>query len=191
MLFRSPVRQATGNVNLTIEPDRSRYEPGQTVLLRAEVQSQQALPKARVQARVALPDGKQLPLDFSPDPAAPGSYTARFDASLPGQHKIAATVIADDKNAADTLVAFDVEATNAELADARVDGANLARIARDTGGQHINRADPATWSALEKLEKVPVLRVETVDLWNRWVLLLLLSALLGADWLLRLLRGFS
>ena len=187
----APVRQTTGNVNLTIEPDRSRYEPGQTVLLRAEVQSQQALPKARVQARVALPDGKQLPLDFSPDPAAPGSYTARFDASLPGQHKVAATVIADDKNAADTLVAFDVEATNAELADARVDGANLARIARDTGGQHINRADPATWSALEKLEKVPVLRVETVDLWNRFVLLLLLSALLGADWLLRLLRGFS
>lgn len=187
----APVRQSTGNVNLTLEPDRSRYEPGQTVLLRAEVQAQQALPKARVQAQVSLPDGKQLPLDFSPDPAVPGSYTARFDATMPGQHKVAATVIADDKNAADTLVAFEVEATNAELASPQINDANLARIARDTGGQHINRADPATWRALEQMEKVLVTKVETVDLWNGFALILLLSALLGADWLLRLLRGFA
>lgn len=187
----APVRQSTGNVNLTLEPDHSRYEPGQTVRLRAEVQSQQPLPKARLQAQVSLPDGKQLPLDFAPDPTVTGSYTAQFDVTLPGQYKVAATVIADDKNAADTLLAFDVEASNAELANAQIDDANLARIAHDTGGQHLNRTDPATWHALEKMEKVPVTKVETVDLWNAFALLLLLSALLGVDWLLRLLRGFA
>ena len=187
----APIRQSTGNVNLNLEPDRSRYEPGQTIVLRAEVQSAQALPKARVQAQVTLPDGKQLPLDFSPDPAAPGFFTARFDATRAGQHKVAASVIAEDKTAADTLIAFDVEAGSAELADARINDAGLRRIARDTGGQHLDRADPATWRALESLEKVPVTRVQTVDLWNRYALLLLLSALLGIDWLLRLLRGFA
>ena len=187
----APIRQSTGNVNLNLEPDRSRYEPGQTVVLRAEVQSAQALPKARVQAQVTLPDGKQLPLDFSPDPAAPGFFTARFDATRAGQHKVAASVIAEDKTAADTLIAFDVEAGSAELADARINDAGLRRIARDTGGQHLDRADPTTWRALASLEKVPVVRVQTVDLWNRYVLLLLLSALLGIDWLLRLLRGFA
>ena len=60
-----------------------------------------------------------------------------------------------------------------------------------TGGKHLNRTDPATWRALENLEKVPVARVETVDLWNRLVLLILLAVLMGADWLLRLLREFA
>lgn len=187
----APIRQSAGNVNLNLEPDRSRYEPGQTVVLRAEVQSARALPKARVQAQVTLPDGKQLPLDFTPDAAEPGIHTARFDATMPGQHKVAATVIAEDKTAADMLIAFDVEESTGELATRRVNEANLARIARDTGGHLINRADPATWHALVSTEKVPVTRVQTVDLWNDFALLILLSVLLGTDWLLRLLRGFA
>lgn len=187
----APIRQTTGNVNLNLQPDRSRPEPGQTVVLRAEVQAAQALPKARVQAQVTLPDGKQLPLDFAPDPAVPGFHVARFDVTRAGQHKVTASVVVEDKVAADTLMAFDVQAASAELSDHRINEAGLRRIARDTGGQHIDREKSSTWRALENLEKVPVQRVETVDLWNRYVLLLLLSALLGIDWLLRLLRGFA
>jgi len=187
----APIRQSTGNVNLNIQPDRSRYEPGQTVVLRAEVQSGRPLPKARVQAQVTLPDGKQLPLDFAPDATEAGIHTARFDVTMPGQHKVAATVVAEDKPAADMLIAFDVEEGTGELAGQRINEANLIRIARDTGGHHIDRADPTTWRALESIKKVPVTRLQTVDLWNDYALLLLLSALLGADWLLRLLRGFA
>lgn len=187
----APIRQSTGNVNLNLEPDRSRYEPGQTVLLRAEIQSGGALPKARVQAQVTLPDGKQLPLDFAPSPAEPGIHVAKFEATMAGQHKVAASVIAEDKTAADTLIAFDVEENSSELAGQRVNEATLARIAHDTGGHVINRADPATWKALTSMEKVPVTRAQTVDLWNGYALLILLSVLLGADWLLRLLRGFA
>ena len=187
----APLRQSSGNVNLHLEPDRSRYEPGQTVVLRAEVSAGQALAKVRVQARVTLPDGKQLPLDFAPNAAEPGFFTARFEPVSAGQHKVAASVIAEDKPAADMLIAFEVEEGTAELGDTRIDEAALRRIAHDTGGRHLERADAATWRALENLEKVPVTRVETVDLWNRYVLLVLLSVLLGIDWLLRLLRGFA
>jgi hypothetical protein len=187
----APIRQSTGNVNLNVQPDRSRYELGQTVGLRAEVSAGRALPKARVQAQVTLPDGKQLPLDFAPSATEPGMYTAKFDAMLPGQHKVAATVVAEDKPAADVLVAFDVVEPAGELSGERVNEANLARIARDTGGQHIDRADPSTWRTLETIRKVPVSRLQTVDLWNDYALLILLSVLLGADWLLRLLRGFA
>lgn len=187
----APLRTSGGNVSLHVEPDRSRYEPGQTVVLRAEVRAVSPLPKARVQARVTLPDGKQLPLDFAPNTAEPGTYTARFEPTAPGQHKVAASVAAEDKAVADTLIAFDVEAGNAELANPRLNEAALRRIAHDTGGNFLNRADPATWRALENVEKVPVIRVETVDLWNRFVLLILLALLMGTDWLLRLLRGFA
>jgi len=187
----APIRQSTGNVNLNLEPDRSRYEPGQTVVLRAEVQSGRPLLKARVQAQLTLPDGKQLPLDFAPSPKEPGVYTARFDAAMPGQHKVAATVVAEDKVAADLLIAFDVAESSGELAGQPVNEANLARIARDTGGRVINRADPVTWRGLESVAKAPVTKLETVDLWNDYALLLLLSVLLGVDWLVRLLRGFA
>jgi hypothetical protein len=187
----APIRQSTGNVNLNLEADRSRYEPGQTVTLRAAVQSEHTLPKVRVQAQVTLPDGKQLPLDFAPSPTEPGIHTARFDATMPGQHKVAASVIVEDKAAADMLLAFDVQAGSGELAGGAVNEANLQRIARDTGGRAINRADPATWKDLANIEKVPVTRLKTVDLWNDYGLLVLLSLLLGADWLLRLLRGFA
>lgn len=187
----APIRQSTGNVSLFLEPDRSRYEPGQTVVIRAEVQSQRALPKSRVQAQVTLPDGKQLPLDFTPNAAEPGIFTARLAAAMPGQHKVAATLIAEDKTAADVLIAFDVEESTAELSDARINEANLTRIARDTGGHRIDRADPATWHALANVGKVPVTRTETIDLWNGFALLIVLGVLMGADWLLRLLRGFA
>ena len=187
----APLRTSSGNVSLHVEPDRSRYEPGQTVVLRAEVRAAQPLPKARVQARVTLPDGKQLPLDFAPNAAEPGTYTARFEPTVAGQHKVAASVVADDKAVADTLIPFDVETSNAELGNQRINEASLRRIAHDTGGNYLNRADPATWRALENLEKVPVTRVETLDLWNRYVLLILLAVLMGTDWLLRLLRGFA
>ena len=187
----APIRQSTGNVNLNVQPDRSRYEAGQTVALRAEVSAGRALAKARVQAQVTLPDGKQVPLDFAPSATEPGIYTAKFDTTLSGQHKVAATVVAEDKPAADVLVAFDVIEPAGELAGDRINEANLARIARDTGGHHINSADPATWRALETMQKVPVTRLQTTDLWNDYALLILLSVLLGADWLLRLLRGFA
>ncbi len=187
----APIRLSSGNVSLNLEPDRSRYEPGQIVVLRADVQISQALPKTKVQAQVTLPDGKQLPLDFSPDPANAGIYTTRFAATITGQHKVTATVVIEDKIAADTLIAFDVEESTAELSDPHVNEANLTRIARDTGGQRINRADPATWRALENIKKVPVSRVRTLDLWNGFTLILLLSILLGIDWLLRLLRGLT
>ncbi len=187
----APIRQSAGNVNLNLEPDRSHYEAGQPVVLRAEVQSGRPLPGARVQSQVTLPDGKQLPLDFAPSATEPGIYTARFEAAVPGQHKVSATVVADDKVAADTLVAFDVEASAGESAAQPANEANLARIARETGGHVINRADPTTWRDLEDTPKVSVTRVQTVDLWGDYTLLVLLSVLLGADWLLRLLRGFA
>ena len=119
--------------------------------VRAEVQAQSALSKARVQAQVALPDGKQLPLDFTPDPAVPGSYTARFDATIPGQHKVAATVIADDKNAADTLVAFDVQADGA-LTNQR----DFGKLRGGQGGDRTLRKVDRTEDVLERHARRPM-----------------------------------
>ncbi|MEO8207043.1 MAG: hypothetical protein ABI615_12750, partial [Chthoniobacterales bacterium] len=52
-------RLSTGNVNLWLLPEHSKYETDQTVTVRAEVQSGRTLAKPKVQGKVTLPDNKQ------------------------------------------------------------------------------------------------------------------------------------
>jgi hypothetical protein len=182
----APVRQSAGSVSLFVTPERSRYATGQSVVLRAELSAGRVSPGQRVQGQVALPDGKQLPLDFSPDAADPGVFTARFAAEMPGQHKVSAAATLDEKPAAEVLVGVDVEEHAGEGAVRRVDAGNLMRIARDSGGRVVRWGDSATWKHLSGEPKVAVERKETVDLWSSFVLLAALVVLLGADWFLRL-----
>jgi hypothetical protein len=66
----------------------------------------------------------------------------------------------------------------------------LARIATATGGKAIDVADRATWPTEQATETRTVEVARTIDLWNNFSLVLILCALLGADWLLRMLRGY-
>jgi hypothetical protein len=187
----APIRPGEGGVTFFVEPERSRVRPGETVTLRAEFSSTQSLAEGRVEAEVTLPDGKKIPLTFAADTTQPGRYSAPFAPTQPGQHRVAATGHSGDRTIADTTTAFDVETASAELADPAIDFAKLARIAEDTGGTVIDRADPNTWESLTAYEEIAVSREKTLDLWHGYSLLVLLSLLLGGDWLLRLLRGFA
>jgi hypothetical protein len=182
----APVRQSVGNVTLFLTPEKSRYATGQTITVRAEVSAGGHSPNQRLLGQAALPDGKQLPLDFFPDSAHPGFFTARFGAELPGQHKISAALSIDEKPAAETLIGVDVEEHSSETAATHIDEANLLRLSRDTGGSQIHWSQPDTWRHLSEAKKVPVPRSVTLDLWNSFALLGVLVLLLGADWLLRL-----
>ncbi|MBI4024249.1 MAG: VWA domain-containing protein [Verrucomicrobia bacterium] len=186
----APSRLSTGAVDLWLQPDRSKYETGQNIQLRAEIRSEQPLVKPKVQADVTLPDDKQIPLDFSPHPTQPGIYQAQFEAAIPGQHKIIAKVISEGKKIADVVTAIDVQKSMAEMNNIRVNEANLARIAGDTGGRKIDRNNPKTWPTSDNLEKISVKQNRVVDLWNNFTLLILLALLLATDWLFRLLRGY-
>jgi hypothetical protein len=186
----APARLGSGGASLWLTADRSRYEAGQKVILRAEVQSERPLAQPKVQATVVLPGEKRLPLALGPDPANPQVFQAEFETSAPGSYRIAAVVTSEGKTAADTATAIDVEESKGELADVRVDANNLARIAAATGGRRIDLADPATWPTSSDVPRVAVRQTQTLDLWNNFSLPLLLCGLLGVDWLLRLLRGY-
>jgi hypothetical protein len=180
----------TGGASLWLLPDRTRYEAGGRVVLRAEAKAEREMLQPKIVANVIQPDDQQIPLAFAADPAAPGTYRAEFETTMAGQHRITASLSAEGQTLADTATAIDVEEPKSELAGTRVDTANLARIAAATGGRQINLADPGTWPAPDKLENQRVQQTQTFDLWNSYALMLLLCALLGADWLLRLLRGY-
>lgn len=182
----APLRQGSGNVSFFVTPERSRYATGESVVFRAELRPSGASPALRVQGQVALPDGKQVTLDFAADSSEPGMFVARLAAEIPGLHKLSAVATVGEKAAGEALVAFDVEEHTGERAVRRVDEANLSRIARDGGGQLLRWSQPETWSHLARVEKVPVTRQTTVDLWSRFLLLGALVLVLGTDWILRL-----
>jgi hypothetical protein len=190
----APTRPGGAGVTLSVQPERTRYEAGRRVRLEAQVQSDRPLPGAAGQtaltSTVTLPDGRQVPLAFTASSARPGGYEAEFEASDSGQYKIAAALMVEGKPQAEVLTAIDVEQPRAESSDAAVDTANLARIATATGGKAIDVADRATWPTEQATETRTVEAARTIDLWNNFSLVLILCALLGADWLLRMLRGY-
>ncbi len=186
----APVRPGGGGVNLRLQPQRSRYEAGQRATVRAEVESATALPQASVQGVVSLPDGRALPLSFAADPAAPNGYVAEFETGPAGPYRLTASVISEGRTAAEGATVLDVDAPRPERDGAPVDMANLARIAGATGGRVLDPGDAGTWPESAAAGPAAVTERHTVDGWNRAYLLIALALVAGADWLLRLLRGY-
>jgi hypothetical protein len=88
------------------------------------------------------------------------------------------------------MALVDVEPARDESDSPRIDAANLARIAEGTGGRRVNPSDPATWPTPGAAPAAEVEHVRTIDLWGNLSLMILLCALLGTDWLVRLVRGY-
>jgi hypothetical protein len=186
----APARSYAGAANLWLQPNRSRYEVGQRVLVRAELQSERPVNQPKVQGTVTLPDERRLPLAFAADPTDPTHFRAEFEAVAPGQHRIAASVLSEGQTVADVTTALDVDQPKAELAGTRIDTAHLAHLSAATGGRQIDPADSATWPTGDEVAGRSVRLPNTVDFWNNGSLLVLLCGLLFCDWLLRLVRGY-
>lgn len=186
----TPVRPGSDGIQLWLQPDRTRYEVGRSVALRAEVRGDRPLAHAKVQAAVVLPDDRRLPLAFAVDPANPNVSLADFEATLAGPHRILAALSAEGRSVAENSTLIDVAPARGEQSDAGIDRTNLARIATATGGQVIDLARPETWPAAGEGPRPTVQQARTVDLWNNYTLILVLCGLLGVDWVLRLLQGY-
>jgi hypothetical protein len=185
----TPERTRPGPANLWLTASRSQGEVGRPVGLEAEVQSDRLLTQPRIQAVAELPDGRRLPLAFALDSVNPLRFRADVSPPLPGLFKITATILSEGRTVAEGATTFQVEAPRGELSDDGVDHVTLGRIAAATGGRVIDPARPETWPAAGGEPLPAVEQSRTLDLWGSFTLLLVLAVLLGADWLIRLLKG--
>jgi hypothetical protein len=185
----TPARQSVGPIQLWLTPERSRAEVGRPIAIQAEAQSSRSLPAASIQAAIVAPDDKRVPLVFAADAHNPRLFRAEFFCTQKGLHKITAALQAEGKTLADAATVLQAEEPRSEEDDAGVDFAFLARIAQDTGGRVIDPALPETWPTPGPDALPPIAQMHTIDLWNNFTLLLVLCALLGADWFLRLFKG--
>lgn len=185
----TPSRTATTNLWLTA--DRSRYEAGDRVHLRAEVPAAADDERVRLEATVVLPDERRLPIAFESDPATADGYMAEFDAVAAGRYRISLAATIDGQTAAETSLVVEAIAPRGETDDAGVDRAALAEIASRTGGRVIDLSDPQTWPSPAAGPPPQIEERRTVNLWENFSLLTLLCLVMGGDWLARLLRGYT
>jgi hypothetical protein len=186
----APPRAASGAVNIWLQPDHTRYETGQRVLVRAAIDSAQALAQRTLQGGLTWPDGKHRPLAFALDASSPGKYVAEFEAAAAGSYQIQAAVLAGDRALADSVTTIDVTPLHGEVDGSPVDRANLARLAASTGGVVVDPYNSATWPQSDLRQWEPLTVARTLDLWQDYTLLLALCLLLGIDWVVRLVRGY-
>jgi len=184
---RGPLGQ--GACNVWLRTDRSRYQVGQIVTLRVQADNAPP-PPTTLEAALTLPGETTLPLILRADPTTPNVSVAQFEATTAGQYRITATLNAGGKSLADGVLAVDVEQADSELADTAVDEVQMRRIAMSTGGQCVDLSDRTTWPGVDDDELPTIRRTRRVNLWDGFVLPVLLCAVLGCDWLIRLLRGY-
>jgi hypothetical protein len=187
----APPRLGGSGAALSVQPQRTRYEAGRLVTLEAQATADRPLPRPALTSTVTMPDGRQVPLAFSATGVRPGGYAAEFEAGAPGPYRIAATLTSEGKPQAEVLTVIDVERTRTEDLATTVDVTRLARIAAATGGSMIDPADRATWPGDQAADVRTVEVPRSIDLWSNYALVLVLCGLLGIDWLLRMLRGYT
>ena len=183
----TPARSNVGAVNLWLTANRSRTEVGRPIVIQAEVQSNRPIASSSIQANVQTPDDKRLPLVFAADPGNPRTFRAEFSCTQVGLQRISATVLAEGKVLAEAATVIQVDEPRG--ADSSSDLASLARIAQDTGGNVIDPARPETWPSPGENVLPAIRQAHTIDLWSNFSLMLVLCALLGIDWFVRLFKG--
>ena len=200
-LSRSKLRGGARGMELV--SDRSVYSQGESVELRLRVLDPTSRPREGVNPTVVVegPRGRRESVTLTPQPQSPLIFSGRVsslpagryhawlsmpagsDASPPvGGSEGSSLAAGEDVPSVD----FRVEVPAGELRERAYQAAELVAAARKSRGTYY-----PFWEAERFLSEVPPGRTVPVSseislpLWNRWELLLLLTALLAAEWISR------
>jgi hypothetical protein len=162
-------------------------EAGETVTITASVRDALYLGvnSAEISALVTGPAGHEsrIPLDFVVD--RDGEYRGRFTAPADGLYEIKAAVTNPALAANDARTYLRAAPDDGESFDAAMRASLLKRIATETGGRFYTPATAASLANDITYLGRGVTVVQQKDLWDMPVVLVLLVAMLGAEWALR------
>ena len=181
-------RLKQGNSRAMLMPERSRYNIGETVVVRARLLGPQfeAVVQESLELEVTAPDGTRLvpPLSLQPVKDAPGQYMGTFRAALPGSYTLELPI---PESRLVERAQIEVQVPQLELEDSQQKAGLLSDLVRDTGGRYLT-LDQAVDEIPPLLpDKTQMFLVEDrpEELWDRnWVLYLLVG-LLSVEWLTR------
>lgn len=193
--WRQTLRWLTSDVpsRVVVSLPTDQANPKSPVAIRASIADSLFIPRndAKVIAHLVSDSGttRDLPLDWAIDrdgeyrgtftPDAPGIYTVRVEAVMPNGATVGDTTY------------LRVADLNTEYFDAEMRAPLLERMAKETGGKFYTPATASTLAEDVALSKHGVTVVNQMDLWDMPAVLLLLVALLAAEWSYRKARGLA
>ena len=170
-----------------------RVEPGEPMRLSADVTDPAFVEvnDAQVFAQVTAPSGKttEVPLEWTV--SRDGEYRGTFVPDEPGLYQVKASATRGQQELGSSTIHARASAGDSEYFDAAMRASLLTRIAEQTGGRFFT---PETASSLPEAISYSgrgVTVVEERDLWDMPVVLILVLALVGAEWGYRRRRGLA
>ena len=175
-----------------LTPTPARVAPGEPVILRAQVATAQFedVNDAAVSVTITGPTGasEQVALEWSL--RDDGSYAAKYTPRDTGRYTIDAVAQHGDSTKTVTATVL-VDERGADVAQAELRATLLRRIADETGGRYYPLAQSAALADDAVYTNAGVTVREAKDLWDMPAVLILLTALLAAEWGYRRWRGLS
>jgi hypothetical protein len=198
-LWRKMVRWLVDGVpdQVAVTTTVDRVEPGEPMRLTADVVDPAwvEVNDAQVIAQVTAPSGRVDEVKLEWTVSRDGEYRGTFVPDEAGLYEVRATATRSDEDGTQELGSSVMHARasagDSEYFDAAMRESLLTRIAEDTGGRFFT---PDTISSLPEAISYSgrgVTVVEERDLWDMPALLILLLAVIGAEWGYRRRRGLA
>jgi uncharacterized membrane protein len=193
--WRQLLRWLVDGVPDQVEPSftSERVDPGEAAQLIANVvdPSFVELNDASVMVTVTGPGGTVIDVPMSWDGENPGEYSAAIPTSAPGWYEARLDATRDGKSVGSAVTHFRAAPGDAEYFDATMHAGTLRRIADETGGRFYEAGDTSTLADDLRYTGRGVTTVEEHDLWHMPIVLMLLVALLCAEWGYRRAVGYA
>jgi uncharacterized membrane protein len=181
-LLRWVVDEVPDQVEIRMTSDR--VEPGSTVDFTASVSDKAFLElnDASVTATVGTPDGAALDVPMSWGGEKAGEYQGSFAAKAPGWYEVRTVATRAGTEVGRAVAHVRAAPGEQEYFDATLRAGTLRRIAEETGGRYYAAAGVDTLADDLRYTGRGVTTVEEHDLWHMPIVLILIVALLSAEW---------
>jgi hypothetical protein len=178
---------------VTVSTHPARVEPGQWVTIRAEVADSGffEVNNGRVDAVVTTPSGDPLTVPLEWTVERDGEYEASFRAPVEGLYEVRVSATRGEEHLGSGDAFFLAAESDAEYFDAGMREPLLERVAEETGGRFYTPETVGTLSEDITYTGAGVTLTEERDLWDMPALLILLIALVAAEWTYRRARGLA
>jgi hypothetical protein len=175
-----------------ITTDKSLYDLGEKIQITAEVNDRNLKPSQEETQAAFLegPDGQVEKVEMTRPPHTQGRYEATRAASKVGAYKV---WIAAGPNPAKpepgeelAMRVFQVQVPVLEKSDPKMDEESLRKMAAITHGRYFPLQEAASLpEAVGTIREVSEVRVSERELWDRWWVILVVTGLLGTEWVFR------
>ena len=188
--FANRLCRTGSNRNVIISTDRSAYEIGESVSVNIQVYdaSFQPVDDAAVQVTVT---GGNSEFELESSALGKGLYRGEFVPGQRGKLNITATANRNDVKLGQAKKDIVVTGLNTEFRSISQNAVFLRRLAQQTGGKYFDETQADSLINYLQLTTTIENRKQSIELWNKLSVLILIIALFSIEWFLRKKLGLA